>query len=78
MLLNDNLKSLGGGAKAAAREAIMDRYSSILPSLSKGYTTLPAKKAGIQRFVFFRDGEVEFLKFCLQLAPPEKFLKFLT
>ena len=53
MLLNDNLKSLGGGAKAAAREAIMDRYSSILPSLSKGYTTLPAKKAGIQRFVFW-------------------------
>ena len=55
MLLNDNLKSLGGGAKAAAREAIMDRYSSILPSLSKGYTTLPAKKAGIQRFVFLRE-----------------------
>lgn len=43
MQLNEKLKNIGGGPKAAAREAIMDRYSSILPSLAKGYKTLATK-----------------------------------
>ena len=43
MQLNERLKNMGGGQKAAAREAIMDRYSSILPSLAKGYKTLATK-----------------------------------
>ena len=48
MQLNERLKPVLGGPRTAVREAMMDRYCGILPSLTKGYTTLKSKPGTVR------------------------------